>query len=192
MQGELAWGGSGEMAGVRFTDSTDIQRNTLRQWLNSQLPEPEQDDPPVNCGLSDLSVGGCYLTTNSPFPRGTRVVLSIQSGDLEVRAVGVVLVAHPEFGMGVEFLQNTPEQTERSQRMIAALHADEKHPEVHVAPDGLEPPSADDGLATLQTAATGASGTEDPLVDLFRQNFQVPAEAFLQQMREQRAALDPL
>src|SRR5208337_752828 len=104
LHGELAWEGNGTEAGVRFKDVTEKQRNTLRLWLNSQLPEPEPDDPPVNCRLTDLSLGGCYLTTNSPFPRGTRVILSIKTSDLEVRAGGVVLVAHSEFGMGVEFL----------------------------------------------------------------------------------------
>jgi DNA-binding response OmpR family regulator len=179
IQGELAWEGTGEVAGVRFKDPTDEQRKMLRQWLTKQLPEPDEDDPPVNCGLSDLSVGGCYLTTNSPFPRGTRVVLSIKANDMDVRATGIVLVAHPEFGMGVEFLRSTAEQTDQAERMIATLQANEgKHPEVSVLPDGLE------------TALAGRSKSEDPLVDLFRQNFQVPVEAFLQQMREQRQALD--
>ena len=99
LHGELAWEGSGDQIGVRFTDATDEDRNILRQWLNSQLPEPEQDDPPVNCVLTDLSLGGCYLTTNSPFPRGTRVILSIKTADFQIRAGGIVLVAHAEFGM---------------------------------------------------------------------------------------------
>ena len=44
--------------------------------------------------------------------------------------------------------------------MIATLQANEdKHPEIYVFPDALEPAAA----------ATEPSGTEDPLVDLFRQ-----------------------
>jgi PilZ domain len=191
IRGEVAWGGSSDQAGVRFKDPTDDQRNILRRWLNSHSPEPEQDDPPVNCNLSDLSLGGCYLTTNSPFPRGTRVVLSVKADDLEIRAVGIVLVAHPEFGMGIEFLRATPEQSEQAERIAAILRVNEdKHPEIQVLPDGLEPPSAYDNLATLQTSATSMSGAEDPLVDLFRQQFQVPVQTFLETMREQRHALD--
>src|SRR5208282_5937806 len=119
LAGELAWGGSGDVVGVRFMDTPDVLADTLRRWLNSQLPEPEQDDPPVVCGLSDLSPGGCYLTSNSPFPRGTRVVLAMKTPAANIRAVGLVLVAHPEFGMGVEFLRSTPEQAEQAQHMIA-------------------------------------------------------------------------
>ncbi len=194
--GELAWEGNGDQAGVRFKNATDEQRNTLRHWLNSQFPEPEQDDPPVNCRLSDLSLGGCYLTTSSPFPRGTRVILSIKTADLEVRAGGVVLVAHPEFGMGVEFIQTTTEQSDQVHRMITILRANgDASTELQVEPDGLETPLPYDGVAALQAlaaqaSATEVSGTEDTLVDLFRHQFQVPVETFLQQMREQRQSVE--
>jgi len=191
VEGELAWEGNGHQAGVRFKNATEEQRNTIRQWLNTQLPEPEKDDPPVNCRLTDLSLGGCYLTTNSPFPRGTRIILSIKTGDLEVRAGGVVLVAHSEFGMGVEFLQTTTEQHDRVHRMITTLRANgDKSPAIQVEPDGLETRSQDEGLAEFQTSATEVSGTEDTLVDLFRQKFQAPVETFLEQMRKQRQAAE--
>jgi DNA-binding response OmpR family regulator len=184
--GELAWEGNGHQAGVRFKDATDEQRNVLRQWLNGQLPEPEQDDPPVNCHLTDLSLGGGYLTTSSPFPRGTRVILKIKTANLEVRAGGVVLVAHPEFGMGVEFLQTTTEQRDQVLRMITTLRENgDKSPELQVEPDGLEMP-LDDRLAMSQASTTEVSGTEDALVDLFRHQFRAPVETFLEQMREQR------
>jgi len=201
LHGELAWEGNGDQAGVRFKDATDEDRSILRQWLNRQLPDPEPDDPPVICRLTDLSPGGCYLTTNSPFPRGTRVILSIKTAGLEVRAGGVVLVAHPEFGMGVAFLQTTAEQRDRVLRMIATLRANgDKSSELQVEPDGLETPAPDGSLAMFQSFATEPSatsasatkvpGTEDALVDLFRRQFQVPVETFLQQMREQRQSVE--
>jgi hypothetical protein len=189
LNGDLAWEGNGDKAGVRFKDATDEDRSILRQWLNSQLSEPEQDDPPVNCRLSDLSLGGCYLTTNSPFPRGTRVILSIKTAGLVVRAGGVVLVAHPEFGMGMEFLKSTAEQREQAQRMIKTLRASaDKSPELQVEPDGLEASSPDDSVDAFQASAT--KGTEDALVDLFRRKFEVPVESFLQQMREWRVSVE--
>jgi len=191
LHGELAWEGNGDHAGVRFKDATDEDRSILRQWLNSQLPEPEQDDPPVNCRLTDLSLGGGYLTTNSPFPRGTRVILSIKTSDLEVRAGGVVLVAHPEFGMGVEFLQTTTDQRDQVLRMITTLRAHrDKSPELQVEPDGLETSLPDDGVAMFQSSVTEVPGNEDALVDLFRHKFQVPVETFLQEMREQRQSVE--
>ena len=191
IHGELAWEGNGARAGVRFVNATDEQRNALRQWLNTQLPEPEQDDPPVNCRLTDLSLGGCYLATNSPFPRRTRVILKIKTADLEIRAGGVVLVAHPEFGMGVEFLQSTTEQRDQVLRMITTLRANgDKSPQLQVEPDGLETSSSDKGVAMFQSYETENSSVEDTLVDLFRQKFETPVEAFLEQMRAQRHAIE--
>ncbi len=201
IHGELAWEGNSAQAGVRFKNATDEQRATLRQWLNSQLPEVEQDDPPVICHLTDLSLGGCYLTTSSPFPRGTRVILSIRTADLLVRAGGVVLVAHPEFGMGVEFLQSTAEQRDQVLRMIKTLRTNgDKSPDLQVEPDGLETSSPEESVAMFLSSGSDASadkafgtevsGSEDTLVDLFRQKFQMPVESFLQQMREQRQSTE--
>ena len=208
LQGEMAWEGSDDHAGVRFKNASDEQISALRQWLNSQLPEAEPDDPPVTCHLTDLSLGGCYLTTVSPFPRGTRVLLSMKTSDLEVHAEGVVLVAHPEFGMGVEFLQTTVEQRDRVHRMITTLRANpEKSPELQVEPQGLETSFADGDFTKFQISASEVPKTpatadqasvvhttenrveEDALVDLFRHKFQVPVDAFLEQMREQRQSV---
>jgi hypothetical protein len=186
VSGELAWGGNGDQAGVRFKDATDEDHKILRHWLTSQLPDLEQDDPPVICRLTDLSLGGCYLTTNSPFPRGTRVTLSIKTANLEIRAGGAVLVAHPEFGMGVEFLRATTEQRDQVLRMIKTLRANgDQSPELQVEPEGLDTSSPDNSVVAFQASATD-SGTEDALLDLFRYQFQAPVEIFLHHMREQR------
>jgi CheY-like chemotaxis protein len=187
IHGELAWEGDGARAGVRFVNATDEQRNALRQWLNNQFPEPEPDDPPVNCRLTDLSLGGCYLATTSPFPRRTRVILKIKTTDLEIRAGGIVLVAHPEFGMGVEFLQSTAEQRDQVLRMITTLRANgDQSPQLQVEPDGLETPSPDNNVAMFQSYENENSSAEDALLDLFRRKSETPVDAFLEQMRAQR------
>ena len=175
--GEMAWEGNGDQAGVRFKNVTDDQRPALRTWLSTHLPEPESDDPPVLCRLTDLSLGGCYLTTSSPFPKSTRVILSMKTADLEVRAQAVVRITHPEFGMGVEFLKATTEQQEQVRRVIETLRASGESPELLVEPDGLE---------TSPDEAAPITHTDDSLVGLFRQPEHVSVEIFLQQMQQQR------
>jgi len=189
IEGELAWEGSEKQAGVRFKDASDEQRKMISQWLSSRLTEPEQDDPPVICKVTDQSLGGCYLTTGTPFPRGTRVTLSIKTADLEVHAKGSVLVTHPEFGMGVEFLQKTDEQRAQAQRLVTALRAKGDSPELRVVPDGLDRSSPGDHPVAGETPKP--SGTEDALVDLFRQKFQVPVENFMEQMRKRPQSGEP-
>jgi len=184
VEGEWAWEGHREQAGVRFKNVMEEQRDMLRQWLNSQLPEPEQDDPPVVCVLTDLSPGGCYVKTASPFPQGTRVRLAVTSAASAPRITGVVRVAHSEMGMGVEFVQNTPHHNEQVHHMIETLRAsDNKSPELHVTPEGIE-------TAPGEVPEPQVPGMEDPLVELFRYKAQIPVESFLEQLREQRCTLD--
>ncbi len=196
--GELAWAGTDDQVGVRFKNPTDEQRQLLRDWLAMHLPESEQDDPLI-CRLTDMSIGGCYLTTDSPFPRGARVILSIKSGKAEMHAGGVVLVTHPEFGMGVQFLQTTAEQQDQVHNIITALRkTGETSPELHVEADGMEEQSPADGLGKFKGFAglgppRGAAPNEelapvDALVELFREKYQLPVETFMQELREQRQA----
>ena len=180
--GELAWGGSGDRAGVRFKDVTDAQHTTLRKWLYNQLPHPEEADPPMACRLTDLSLGGCYLTTSSPFPKSTRLILSVRTADVqrqvhECRIQGVVRLTHPEYGMGVEFLQARAEQQEELRRMIETLRSSGESPEVHVEPEGLEAPPEE---------TENPSQLDDSLVELFRRQSNVSVDVFLEQMQQQR------
>jgi c-di-GMP-binding flagellar brake protein YcgR len=177
LYGELAWGDNVKQAGVRFSEIPEHQLITLRKWLNSQLLEPEQEDPPLVCHLTELSLGGCYLKTSSPFPEGTQIVLALKVGDMEVRAAGIVRIAHAEFGMGVEFLRATPAQQDQVGQVITALRSQGNQPvELMVQPDGLEP-------APFEELSTPVPRTDDALVDLFCRQPQAPIEAFLQQMQ---------
>jgi hypothetical protein len=165
--------------GIRFTDLTVDLSHTLRVWLNENSPEGEKDDPPVACKLTDLSLGGCYLELVSPFPVRTRIVLSMRTAELELRAEGVVRVMHPEVGMGVEFTQATEEQRQHVEKFIQHLMAsDGALPELLVQPEGLESASAD--------TQPGKSETEDPLLELFQRKASLPAETFLGELRKQR------
>lgn len=183
--GEMAWEGNSDQVGVRFKNLSEDQRNTLRNWLNSQLPEHEPDDPPVACRLTELSLRACYLTTSAPFPLSTRVILSIRTNETEVRASGIVRITHPEFGMGVEFLQATPEQQDQARRLIEALRSIGESPELHVSPDGLEVSTGPESSAEGRLIPSPA-GVDDALVSLFREQSQLPVDAFLEQMQQQR------
>jgi c-di-GMP-binding flagellar brake protein YcgR len=179
VKGEAAWQNPKGQMGIRFTDLTVDLSHTLRVWLNENSPEGEKDDPPVACKLTDLSLGGCYLELVSPFPVRTRIVLSMRTAELELRAEGVVRVMHPEVGMGVEFTQATEEQRQHVEKFIQHLMAsDGALPELLVQPEGLESASAD--------TQPGKSETEDPLLELFQRKASLPAETFLGELRKQR------
>ncbi|HLJ26978.1 MAG TPA: PilZ domain-containing protein [Candidatus Angelobacter sp.] len=53
--------------------------------------------------LADICQGGCYVSTFSPLPMGTRVVLVIKTKNLEINIAGKIVTFHPGVGMGVQF-----------------------------------------------------------------------------------------
>ena len=178
--GEVAWENAGRQTGVRFVDMSPETRDRLKAWITNHSPESEQDDPPVQCKLSDLSLGGCYLETNSPFPERTRVVLSMRIQQLQIQAEGVVRVMHPEVGMGVEFTQKTTQQREHVEKFIYTLTTSGGAP-----PDLLvEPEGFDNG--ELTALDRNIDEPYDPLLDLFRNKAELATEPFLIELRKQR------
>ncbi len=181
--GEVAWANSSRQAGIRFSDLSPETTNQLKAWLDSHAPELDKDDPPVPATLTDLSPGGGYLETGSPFPVRTKVVLSLGGAASQVRAEGIVRVAHPEVGMGVEFIQRTASQREQLGKLIEALVSSQGiTPEILVEPEGLE----DEPSVRLDLPQDS-----DPLLDLFRTKAQLPSQSFLIELRQQRGPRPP-
>lgn len=175
---EFAWEGSGDQAGLRFQLISPEATRQLREWLKQNSPEAEQDDPPIRCQLTDLSLGGCYLEISSPFPVSTRVTLSMRAAGVEVRVQGVVRVMHPDKGMGVEFTQGTADHRASVEKFLRVLTENRTlMPELLVEPEGLE---------SERTICNPGADTGDPLLDLFRGG-PLPIEAFHEALRKQRA-----
>lgn len=178
--GEVAWENPGRQVGLRFLDLAPAMRDQLNAWLESRAPEFEQDDPPAPCKLTDLSLGGCYLDTTSPFPFGTRIILSIKVAGVGFRAEGVVLVMHSELGMGIEFTRTTDPQRNDLEKFIQALtNSNGALPELLVEPEGLD-------IGAPVSTPKSTSGVDDPLLDLFRKRSELAPAAFQAELRKQR------
>jgi hypothetical protein len=147
--------------------------------LKQNSADAEQDDPPIRCQLTDLSLGGCYLDISSPFPASSRVTLSMRAATVEVRAQGVVRIMHPDKGMGVEFTQTTPEHRAAVEKFLGVLNENRAlSPELLVEPDGLE-----SGPGPTKPLVD----TDDPLLQLFYGE-SLTAEQFREAMHKQRGA----
>jgi DNA-binding response OmpR family regulator len=178
-EAELAWENPNGQAGIRFLDLPPETRQALKLWLREHSQDSE-DDPPASCRLTDLSLGGCYLETPSPFPVRARVELSMKVGNVQSNVSGIVRVMHPDVGMGVVFVQKTTEQRTEVEKFIQALmDSNGVIPELLVQPDGLEPGGTGD-------AWNHAPATDDPLLDLFYNKADLPTEDFIEELRKQR------
>jgi DNA-binding response OmpR family regulator len=76
---------------------------------------------PHRCNLTDISAGGCYVETTSPFATGTNLEVVVHTSEIKFRSEGVVQVVHPGFGMGVAFGAHTDEQRQQVQQLIEVV-----------------------------------------------------------------------
>jgi CheY-like chemotaxis protein len=183
-RGEVAWANPNGESGVRFLDLPESLRSTLRDWVRATAPElpPEDPEPVSQCRLTDLSLGGCYVETESPFPEGSGILLSLKVENMQVQAEGQVRVMHPAFGMGIEFAARTPEQRKQVEDFIDFLSSRPGiQPELLVTPRAL---SAPDGHKYPRTSKFEEA--EDQLLHLLRNHQSMTQEEFLKELHQQR------
>jgi CheY-like chemotaxis protein len=182
VSGQIAWANPNGQSGVRFVDMPEELRQNLRGWVTANAPElpPEDPEPVSQCTLTDLSLGGCYVQTESPFPERSAVVLALTAGEMEVQTEGVVRVMHPAYGMGIEFPSRTEEQRQQVSEFIDVLSsAPGTAPKLTVTPRALIARGDD----------TNGQRTEDlgdALLELLRSHESLTQEDFLRCLRNQR------
>jgi DNA-binding NarL/FixJ family response regulator len=189
--GQVAWANPLGQTGVQFLDLEPTVKDHLKHWLNAAATAMASgpDEMVPHCKLTDLSLGGCYVETSAPFPEGALVDLCLKTGDLEVHTEGMVRVAHPSEGMGVEFPSRTAEQRAQVENLINFLrNTPDTTPELIISPRALV---ADiDQFMPAQTA-TGSTENpeepmEDPLLELLRRGTSLQHDEFLAELRHQR------
>jgi len=188
--GMIAWQDSHRRTGIQFATISDLEHQSLKEWL--RLQSGEKHDPPIRCSLMGLSFGGCFLRTQSPFPAQTRVELLLRAADCSVKTEGKVRIMDPELGMGIEFLSRTFEHRRRLEQLIQQMTASpDAIAEVLVEPEGLD---WDDAAADSSGGATGSPVQEvqhDPLLELFRTGATLTRKQFLLAVEKHRLAGSP-
>jgi|SRR6516164_1808679 len=182
--GEVAWANPNGQSGVHFLDVPADVSEKLKAWLLANAPEmvPEDADPVAQCKLTDLSLGGCYIETASPFPEQALVDLGLKAADMEIHIEGVVRVMHPSTGMGVEFPSRTEAQREAVTNFIQFLTGRPgTTPELFVSPQSS---SADE--AQFHSDIPEEDRLEDPLLELLRKAHQLSYEEFTAELHSQR------
>ncbi|HEY1263229.1 MAG TPA: PilZ domain-containing protein [Terriglobales bacterium] len=176
---EVAWANPNGQAGARFTQISDNQQAGIKKWVlsNAQLLPPDSLESISQCKLTDLSLGGCYVETQSPFPERAGIVLCMKAGNLEVQADGVVRVMHPGTGMGIELVPRAEEQQEQVHSLIDFLCSRPgESPELHVIPVA----------AVASDVTVRQRDYEDALLDLLRNHEAFTQNDFLRELRQQR------
>ncbi|MGA9529485.1 MAG: PilZ domain-containing protein [Terriglobales bacterium] len=183
-QAEVAWRSMNGQIGLRFLDMDTRIRERMAEWLKSKSQEDLRDDqnPTAPCKLTDLSPGGCYIQTESPFPQSSTVDVCLKAIDMEIHTEGLVRVMHPGYGMGIEFPARTAEQQKTVAEFIDCLanHPDAP-PELETSPRALVADALDLGQGDNQSG-----DTDDALLRLLRIGSTMEQEEFLAELTRQR------
>ncbi len=74
---------------------------------------------PVEARISDLSSSGAFLDCQNPVPVGTKLALRFVLGEYLVEVAAEVVHVMPLFGMGVRFLDLSPDSRSAIERLLA-------------------------------------------------------------------------
>jgi hypothetical protein len=136
-----------------------------------------------------LSLGGCYVETDSPFPENALVDLCLKTDEMSVHTEGMVRVTHPAHGMGVEFPSRTLEQRAQVADLISFLRGfPQSMLEMNVSPRALTADlSQFDSVHITGDESAEPEEMEDPLLELIRRATTLQQEDFLEELRRQRS-----
>jgi CheY-like chemotaxis protein len=190
--GQVAWANPNGQTGVHFLDIPEAVSAELRAWLKAAATTagagPNEAVP--HCKLTDLSLGGCYVETNAPFPERALVDLCLKTDELDVHTEGMVRVVHPGHGMGVEFPSRTPEQRAQVGNLIRVLRScPETMLELIISPRALVADLTQFEPAD-QPLMESADEMEDPLLELLRRGISLQQHDFLAELQHQRSPED--
>jgi len=180
----VAWSTANGQTGLRFLDMDDKMREEMGEWLNARAHDalPEEPDAVSQCKLTDLSLGGCYVQTESPFPQSSAVDLCLRAAGMEIHTDGLVRVMHPGHGMGIEFPARTEEQRKSVGEFIEFLTGQPgATPQLETSPRSLVANAVD-----LNQTGSAATDADDPLLELLRTGNALDEEAFLAELHRQR------
>jgi len=176
---EVAWANPNGQTGVRFVGLTAEQKQALKSWVTANAPElgPEAPMALPGCELTDLSLGACYIKTESPFPERSGLEIELKAGSLRVDVLATVRAMHPGCGMGVEFAPE-PDRRAKIASLIGFLcsHAESK-PEISVAPRALR--------ANFGGQAK-SDEFDDPLLELLHHHESYDHQRFQEALEKQR------
>jgi CheY-like chemotaxis protein len=196
-RGQVAWANPNGQTGVHFLDISESVSAQLSLWLTTAASTAGADanETVPHCKLTDLSLGGCYVETDAPFPERSLVDLCLKTDTMEVHTEGMVRVTHPGHGMGVEFPSRTAVQRAQVGNLIEVLRSSpDATPELTISPKALladlsqfesgESQSGDLASGDLQPKEN--SDMDDPLLDLLRRGTSLHQEDFVAELRHQR------
>ena len=104
-------------------------RRRSRRYFFAATAEVIRDksDVSVAAKVGELSLHGCYLEMENPFPLSTHITIKISAANAIFQSKGRIIYLHPGIGAGVTFLDVAPQAKAVLQRWLDAAENDTLH-----------------------------------------------------------------
>jgi hypothetical protein len=95
------------------------KRRSLRYQCEGSIGMAEDgSDAHTWATFTDISLHGCYVEAQTVYPKGTALHLKLEANGVRVEAEGEVRVSYPHLGMGIAFVETSPENQARLREML--------------------------------------------------------------------------
>ena len=94
------------------------KRTTKRVSFRTEIEWTGPDMPSIKTRTENLSTGGTFIKSITRFPVGSVLRLKFRAGQQEVQVTGEVCYCLPQKGIGIRFLDLSPEQQAAIESLI--------------------------------------------------------------------------
>ena len=119
-------------------DPNDRRRYSRLKVSVPILIQPDGVTVPIRATTSDLSLGGCYVETIFPLPRGTTLDVQLFIGHTILVSARVV-ACDPQVGNGITFMKMLPEDQEALNAFIEAAAKASAESKAELPPAQVKP-----------------------------------------------------
>jgi hypothetical protein len=105
----------------KSASGSDRRQHARLKCVNSVQLHPEGQAAPIWGKAVDLSTGGCFVEMSIPLELGTKLKIGLWLSENKLLLSGKVVNTRPGFGIGVQFVQVTPQDAEQLQLFLKSI-----------------------------------------------------------------------
>jgi PilZ domain-containing protein len=132
--------------------------------------------------FTDISLHGCYVEAQATYPAGTLLHLQLDANDIRLEVKGNVRVNYPYLGMGIAFVDVSPENDARLRQLLATI----SHPCMIVGPGIASSLPSTSPLRATPSITNPAAAVRE-LIDFFESRQMLMRDDFLRILRKSQS-----
>jgi len=175
--------GVAENSGAPAFEGAEKRRSPRYKCEGSAEMREEDCDVRTWATFTDVSLHGCYVEAQASYPVGTVLHMKLSANGLKVEIKGNVRVSYPYLGMGIAFVEMSPENRSLLKELLATI----SRPSMIMGPgiaSALPSCGPIDAVPLISDARTAIQA----LVDFFESRHMLTREEFLRVLQRSQSS----